>query len=94
MNIGNGIENLNQIFPAQAAATSPRAAADSQQEAQPADQAQLSAAGTQAAQLPADSDVRLDKVAAIQNAIASGTYQVPASAVAEKVVSALLTLEK
>ena len=94
MNIGKGIENLNQIFPAQAAATSPRAAADSQQEAQPADQAQLSAAGTQAAQSPADSDVRLDKVAAIQNALAAGTYEVPASAVAEKVVSALLAPEK
>jgi negative regulator of flagellin synthesis FlgM len=92
MNIGKGIENLTQIFPSQATAAPSRSG--SQQEALPADKAQLSAAGTQAAQSPADSDVRLDKVAAIQNALAAGTYGVPASAVAEKVVSALLASKK
>jgi anti-sigma28 factor (negative regulator of flagellin synthesis) len=36
------------------------------------------------------SDVRGDKVAALQVAIASGTYDVSSSAVAEKLMSALL----
>jgi negative regulator of flagellin synthesis FlgM len=36
------------------------------------------------------SDVRGDKVAALQQAISSGTYNVASSAVADKLMSALL----
>ena len=35
-------------------------------------------------------DVRTDKVAALKSAIDSGTYHVPASAVADKIISSLL----
>ena len=53
------------------------------------DAATLSAAGGLAAQA-ARSDVRLAKVAQLQQAIASGTYNVPASAVADKMVEGML----
>ena len=54
------------------------------------DQASLSAAGGLAASSAGDSDVRTDKVAQLQQAIASGTYNVPASDVASKLVESLL----
>jgi negative regulator of flagellin synthesis FlgM len=54
------------------------------------DQTRLSAAGSQIS--PADgSDVRADKVAALQTQIAAGTYNVSSSDVAEKVIGALLS---
>ena len=52
------------------------------------DQANLSVAGGLAAQ--GGSDVRLDKVQALQQAIAAGTYHVSASDVAGKIVDSLL----
>jgi flagellar biosynthesis anti-sigma factor FlgM len=55
-----------------------------------ADKATLSEAGSGAAFLSSDSDVRADKVAAVKSAIDSGGYQTPASAVAAKVVDAML----
>ena len=54
------------------------------------DQARVSSAGGLAAQLSAGPDVRPEKVAQLQAAIASGTYNVPASAVADKLVAHLL----
>jgi negative regulator of flagellin synthesis FlgM len=52
------------------------------------DQAQLSTAGSLAA--TASPDVRTEKVAAIQTAIASGNYNVSASAIASKMVASML----
>ena len=52
------------------------------------DQARLSASSALVA--PATSDVRLDKVAALQAQIAAGTYNVSSSDVADKVIGALL----
>jgi flagellar biosynthesis anti-sigma factor FlgM len=51
----------------------------------------LSKLGGLVAQASAGPDVRLDKVAALQYSIASGTYNVPASAVASKIVDSLLS---
>lgn len=56
-----------------------------------ADRASLSAAGGLAAAQGTDnSDVRLGKVSELRQAIANGTYNVPASAVADKMVESLL----
>jgi negative regulator of flagellin synthesis FlgM len=48
-----------------------------------------STAGVLAQALNGD-DVRADKVASLQSAIASGTYNVPASAVAHKLIESML----
>ena len=55
------------------------------------DQANLSVAGGLAAQGTTSGDVRLDKVAALQQQIAAGTYKIPASDVADKLVESLLS---
>jgi negative regulator of flagellin synthesis FlgM len=55
-----------------------------------ADTATLSSAGSVVAQEAADGGVRMEKVAAVQAALAAGTYDVPASAVASRVVDAML----
>jgi negative regulator of flagellin synthesis FlgM len=54
------------------------------------DQASVSSTGGLVAQALSTSDVRSDKVAALQTAIASGSYQVPSADVASKIVDSLL----
>jgi negative regulator of flagellin synthesis FlgM len=54
------------------------------------DLATLSSAGSQVSATASGDGVRMDKVAAIQSALASGTYNVPASAVASKVMDSML----
>jgi len=54
------------------------------------DRATLSSAGSEVSQAVSEEGVRTDKVAAIQAALAAGTYNVPASAVASKIVDAML----
>ena len=54
------------------------------------DQATLSHAGTEVSQSAALEGVRADRVAAVQQALAAGTYKVPASAVADKVIDSML----
>jgi anti-sigma28 factor (negative regulator of flagellin synthesis) len=54
------------------------------------DQATFGAAN-KVSQAPSYEDVRPEKVAAIQSALAAGTYRVPAAAVASKLVDAMLS---
>jgi len=54
------------------------------------DRATFSSAGNEVALTASAPDVRTDKVAGIQAALAAGTYNVPASAVASKVVDSML----
>ncbi len=54
------------------------------------DQADLSSTGGIIAQALEGSDARSAKVSALQQAIASGSYHVPSSDVAEKVIDSLL----
>ncbi|MEO6815999.1 MAG: flagellar biosynthesis anti-sigma factor FlgM [Edaphobacter sp.] len=55
-----------------------------------ADQTSLSSASGMIAQALQGPDVRLEKVAALQQAIASGTYSVSSSDVADKMIKSLL----
>ena len=55
------------------------------------DQTSLSSESGLVALAAASPDVRLDKVAALQQAISNGSYHVAASAVADKIVEGLLT---
>jgi negative regulator of flagellin synthesis FlgM len=57
----------------------------------PGDHATLSTAGTEVAQTANESGIRTDKVAAVEAALAAGTYNVPSAAVAGKVVDAMLS---
>ena len=59
--------------------------------AQTYDQASVSVAGGLAAQGTNDGDVRMDKVTALQQQIAAGTYHVAASDVADKLITSLLS---
>ena len=51
----------------------------------------MSNAGTEALQASAASGVRMDKVTAVQAALAAGSYSVPATALAGKLVDAMLS---
>jgi len=54
------------------------------------DLATFSSAASEVSQTAGDSSVRMDKVAGIQAALASGSYSVSAGAVASKVVDSML----
>lgn len=54
------------------------------------DRATFSSAASEVSSTAAEPDVRTDKVASIQAALAAGTYNVPASAVASKVVDSMM----
>jgi negative regulator of flagellin synthesis FlgM len=54
------------------------------------DMATFSSAASEVSQTADDSSVRMDKVAGIQAALASGSYSVSAGAVASKVVDSML----
>jgi negative regulator of flagellin synthesis FlgM len=92
MDIRSSLEGLKSIFgatPATPAAPQTKSGPQTGATAFGGDRATLSSAANQVSQ-SADSDVRLDKVASIQAQLAAGTYNVPASAVAGKLVQSLL----
>lgn len=97
MSYTNGIGSLQQALssiastkPATNAATSETNRGMSPQTSVQEDQANLSSTGGIMAQALGISDARSAKVAALQQAIASGSYNVPSSDVAEKIISSLL----
>ena len=67
-----------------------RRGAGSDRVRQRVDEAKLSTTAGVMAQALLGSDLRTDKVAALQQSIAAGTYNVPAPAVADKLMRALL----
>lgn len=95
MEIRNTAEELKALLgvaresPAQAQAIRGGSAAAKVALAQ--DQATLSGAGAEVSLNAAEEAVRTDKVALVRAALAAGTYQVPASAVASKLVDSMLS---
>jgi negative regulator of flagellin synthesis FlgM len=86
-----GLKSLLGVAPATTAVTQSKSGgATTSESALSSDSATLSSAGSEVSLTAATSDERMDKVASIQAALASGTYHVPASAVASKVVDAML----
>ena len=71
-----------------------KAVADTKQNGAPGtartDQAELSSAGELISKALEHSDVRMDKVQALQQAIASGSYHVSSSDVADKLIETLM----
>jgi flagellar biosynthesis anti-sigma factor FlgM len=94
MDIRSSLDGLKTLLgvtsPAGAAGQRPRAGAASEGSALTTDRATLSSAGSEVAQSAMDEGVRTGRVAEIQAALQAGTYHVPASAVAAKMVDAML----
>ena len=92
MGICGSLEGLKSIWAVPqttSAATQTESGIAASQSALSGNQATLSSVGSAASLTATDSGVRADKVAEIQVALAAGTYHVPASAVASKVVYAM-----
>lgn len=94
MDVRNSLEGLKTILgvsqPTTAATPGKSNNSLSGSSAMGADQATLSSAGSAVSTTLGDSSVRADKVASIQAALAAGTYNVPASALASKLVESML----
>jgi negative regulator of flagellin synthesis FlgM len=93
MNIRTDIEGLKSILgasPETSSISQAKSGAVTGDNALTSDQATLSSAASAVLESSADGGVRADKVAAVQAALANGSYNVSASAVASKVVDAML----
>lgn len=91
MNVHNNLQGLQQLFASQEVAPSTTGkTARPAEGSSGADQATLSTAASAAAQAGPDSDVRMDKVAAVQKALADGSYRVASSDVADRMIDAML----
>jgi|GEM_PF-1976027 len=103
MSYQNGINNLQQLFTqlntpsttqtgqvSGGAVTSGSKATTDALLSTTSDQTSFSTLGGLAAQASQGDDVRLDKVAALQSAINSGTYNVSSSNVADSIINSLL----
>ena len=86
----DGLKSLLGVNPAAQPATSTRSSATTNGSALSSDRATLSSAGSEVSLTAGEDGVRADKVAGVQAALAAGTYDVPASAVASKMVDAML----
>src|ERR1035441_1558173 len=94
IDIRSRVEELKSQLetPALAPATmpQPKSGATAGGSALGSDLATFSSAGSELSQMAGDTEVRMDKVAGIQAALAAGTYNVSAAAVASKVVDSML----
>ena len=97
MSVTNGIGNLQQTIgtaateaakPVSGGEAKARSAAHAVSEQ--TDHAELSAAGSLISKGLDGSDVRMEKVQALQQAIVSGSYQVPSSEVANKLIDSMM----
>lgn len=88
----DGLKSLLGTTPASAPAVSQtrNSASAGSASSLSSDSATLSSAGSEVSLTTSTSDVRMDKVAAVQSALAAGTYNAPASAVASSMVDAML----
>lgn len=93
MEIRNSLEGLNSLLgvnSTDAAAGQAKSQSAAGSSALGSDHATLSSAASEMAQAAGDDGVRMEKVTAVQAALAAGTYSVPASAIASKVVDSML----
>ena len=93
MEIHNSLDGLKSLLGVSSAAPAPsetRSSATASGSGLGSDRATVSNVASEAAQSAGDDGVRMDKVASVQAALAAGTYNVPASAVAMKLVDSML----
>ncbi len=93
MNLRNDVQSIQQIFEP-AAAREIRASQGNGKDAAsstlPSDEAKVSSAGNLAARALALPDVRMDKVAQVQQALADNSYHVESSQVADSLIQHML----
>jgi anti-sigma28 factor (negative regulator of flagellin synthesis) len=97
MDIRNSLDGLKSLFGVASAtpeATRQTRSTQFDTSVLGSDRATLSEAASEASQAAIEGDVRMDKVASMQVVLASGTYSVPAKAVAAKVVDSMLGIMK
>ena len=87
LNSLNSLQELTKVAPTVTQAQSGAAAAKKES---PSDRATLSSAANVIAQAAANGDVRTEKTAEIQAALAAGSYHVEPAVVAVKVVDSML----
>jgi negative regulator of flagellin synthesis FlgM len=94
MDIRSGLDGLKSLLGTPVAAPNatqqPKSSTVGGGSALGSDRATLSSAGNEVSLTAGDPAVRMDKVASIQAALAAGSYDVSASAVASKVVDSML----
>jgi len=94
MDIRSSLDGLKSLLGTPAAAPAatqqPKSSATASGGALGSDRATFSSAGSEVSQTAGDSGLRMDKVAGIQAALAAGSYNVSAGAVASKVVDSML----
>ncbi|MGD0345237.1 MAG: flagellar biosynthesis anti-sigma factor FlgM [Terracidiphilus sp.] len=93
MDIRNSLDGLRSLLGANPTATSASQGKSSTSAAGSSfdnDRATFSNAASEVSQAASAENVRADKVAAVQAALAAGTYNVPASAVASRVTDSML----
>lgn len=94
MDIRSSLDGLKSLLgtaaPTPTSAQAPKNGNAAGLNAMGSDQVTFSSAASEVAQTATDSSVRMDKVSAVQAALASGTYSVSPSAVASKLVDSML----
>jgi flagellar biosynthesis anti-sigma factor FlgM len=93
MDIRNSLDGLRSLLgvnPTVPPAPQPKGSTAAAGSALDTDRATLSDAASEVSQSFSGEGVRMDKVAAVASALAAGTYSVPASAVASKLVDGML----
>jgi negative regulator of flagellin synthesis FlgM len=88
----DGLKTLLGVTPPAPSAPQAKGGATAAGGAFASDRATFSNAASEVSSTAADPGVRADKVAGVQAAIAAGTYNVPASAVASKLMDSMLGL--
>ena len=94
MDIRSGLDGLRSLLGVtqqEPAASAGRPNAHTGAVAPGSDSATLSSAGSEVSQSALADGVRMEKVAAVEEALKAGTYDVPALAVASKMVDAMLS---
>ena len=86
----DGLKSLLGVTPPDTARTQPKGNPATAGAGLSNDRATFSSAASEVSLTAAEPAIRTDKVASVQAAIAAGTYNVPASAVASKVVDSML----
>jgi negative regulator of flagellin synthesis FlgM len=94
MNVQNSLDGLKSLLgvnaPTPSAAQATKSSSTASSSGMTSDLATFSSAASEASMAGSEPGVRMDKVAQIQAALASGTYNVPASAVASKLVDSMM----